>query len=1120
MIVNTVGPDDARIMLVGEAPGCFTDDTLTEVLTREGWIPIQHCTCNNSVAQYDKLTGEISFVNPIATTHTTYTGEVVDLNGPITTSVTPNHRFLLYNRYHEDFIVEEASELRLKYAEQAVVLSGMKRTGVELNYRLVQLLVAVQADGSYDETGIRFEFTKQRKSIRLLQILDDLNVEYRIGAPNTKGSFRLTIPKASSACKLVQLLLPSKVFEPNLLDFSSKSMEVFLDELEHWDGNRDTRAGSNYFEYSSSILQNVDIIQAIAHMCNRKAVLNKHGSVWRITVSNKTKAQITGVRRSTREYSGWVHCLTVPTGFFVVRCHNKIFITGNSEEDKIGKPFVGRAGKTLDNLLAQAGIARYQCLITNVARERPPGNRISYYFMDRGCTIPKPQLEKWIDQLKKDIEFYRPNIIVALGATALWALTGEKKISEFRGYIMESTLVEGMKVIPTYHPQAVNHEWKLYFPTVLDLRKALRHSKTPDIQNAEQFFVPNADVRTFVNYMNEIMEHPEWDKIAVDIETVQPGSHVEELGISHDPNFGMSIFFLKGRTAALPEKDELLVWQTFAKLVSMKKIVMQNGAYDTGVLWYNNHILIENLAMDTLIAAHVCWPELPRDLGFLGSICLNVAPWKNSSKSSVYNPADAANTLGIAEVLETELDRQNVRPTFDFEMSLIPIALMMQLRGIPVDPDTQKELIKKWSELRDQMDQQLLTVLGKRVNFNSSKQMQQLLYIDLKLPVQYKRRKSKEDTRTMTTDAAALRTLARLVPNNPIFNLILEYKKANTLINNFLEIELSPNNTVHTSYNITGASSDDEEDTKKTKRSFGRWSSSKSIIIPYGSGNLQNIPPEARKMYKAPKGFKIIEADYSQAEAVAVAHLIGDHKLIKMFDDSFGLSKTEKAAYDIHKLTYAQIAGISMDEVTKEQRSIGKTLRHGTNYSAGPTVVANRLGVTLAKAKEYIEMYHRANPALRMWHVQIQEELKRTRTLTNLLGRKHRFLDRWGDSLFRSAYSFIPQSTIGDLLNLALSRFYNALPSFPFDVTPILQLHDAMYNLVKEEYVMDAIKEIRKYMLIPLYYNNREFTIDVDFKVKDSWADGEELDINWREYDEQTKAERLYHNSNNRLYNR
>lgn len=782
----------------------------------------------------------------------------------------------------------------------------------------------------------------------------------------------------------------------------------------------------------------------------------------------------------------------------------KIMLLGEApgeEEDKIGRPFVGTAGRTLDSLLGQAGIARYQCLVTNVARERPPANKISYHFEDKKCTIPKPRLRAWIDKLKEEIELYQPNVIVALGATALWALTGEKKISDFRGYVIPCSLVPGKKVISTYHPQAVNYEYKLHYPTVLDLRKALRHSAYPGLPENKQTFLPNVSVKQFIAYMEECIAHPEWEYLSIDVETVQPGSHIEELGLSHDPNFGISIFLLKGRAAAMSENDEVLLWQTFARLIKLKKIVMQNASYDIGVLWHNQHILIENLWMDTLLAAHICWPELPRDLGFLGSICLDIQPWKNSSKSEIYNPADAANTLGIAFVLNKEIDKQGLRKVFDFEMGLIPVSLMLQLQGIAVDKGKQQELLMYWQKKRAELKTQLDTVIGREINFNSSKQMQQLLYFDLGLPIQYKRRKSVEETRTMTTDANALRTLARLVPNNPVFNLILDYKKADILINNFLSVETSPEGKVHTSYNITGAASDDEEDTKKTKRSFGRWSSSMSIILPYGSGNLQNIPPEARKMYRARPGWKIIEADYAQAEAVVVAYLTGDHRLQKMFKDSFGLSKTEKSIYDIHKMTIATMLSIPVDQVTSEQRVAGKTIRHATSYSAGPQVLANRLGIKLASAKALMELYHRANPHLKMWYMRIQAELKKTRTLYNLLGRKHRFLDRWGDSLFRSAYSFIPQGTVGDLLNTAIKKVYDEHLTLPFDMIILLQLHDAMYVMVKEENVMEAIKFMRKCMLIPLVHGNEEFMIDVDFQIKDSWGEGQPIDINWREFD-------------------
>jgi uracil-DNA glycosylase family 4 len=225
----------------------------------------------------------------------------------------------------------------------------------------------------------------------------------------------------------------------------------------------------------------------------------------------------------------------------------KIMFVGEApgvDDEKTSKPFSGYAGTTFNNILAQAGIARYQCLLTNVAKERPPAGKISYFFEDKKCTIPKFNMQVWVEELKRDIELYRPNIVIAMGSIALWALTGEKSLSELRGYVLESTLVHGVKIISTYHPQTINWDWKLYFQAVLDLRKAIIHSNTPKMTNAQQIFRAGVDARTFINYMEECIADLKRDKIAIDVETVQPGSHIEELGLSHDANFGISIYLL------------------------------------------------------------------------------------------------------------------------------------------------------------------------------------------------------------------------------------------------------------------------------------------------------------------------------------------------------------------------------------------------------------------------------------------------------------------------------------------------------------------------------------------------------------------------------------------------
>jgi len=187
--------------------------------------------------------------------------------------------------------------------------------------------------------------------------------------------------------------------------------------------------------------------------------------------------------------------------------------------------------------------------------------------------------------------------------------------------------------------------------------------------------------------------------------------------------------------------------------------------------------------------------------------------------------------------------------------------------------------------------------------------------------------------------------------------------------------------------------------------------------------------------------------------------------------------------------------GIPFESIDSHKRSIGKTIRHSSNYAAGPGVLATRLGIKMSEAKKLMELYHRANSLLRVWYQRIQAELRENRMLTNLLGRKHRFLDRWGDSLFRSAYSFKPQSTVGDLLNKAMLNFYTRYGSV---YRIILQLHDAMYVACKKGSEEECSQKMFDCMRIPLTVNDETFYIDVDFKMGDSWGDMKDFVPEWR----------------------
>lgn len=792
-----------------------------------------------------------------------------------------------------------------------------------------------------------------------------------------------------------------------------------------------------------------------------------------------------------------------------------IMIVGDTVYDideKSGHYFKGAAGETLDKLLREAGFSRNDCALTTISTVKPPGGQLGFFFEDKKYLKPRDHWTTCLAELKEKIAKIQPNIIIAVGAVAMHYLTGAQGINGYRGYIMDCVLCPGVKVIPVIDPKTINADWKLYFTTVLDFRKAARNALYSGMPEDKRVLVVNPPLSEILKYMNFLLREHQGD-VALDIETMSPGSHVDIIGFAHSSQYAMSITMMKDRmTPAFEAGIEAKLWDTFAKVIESKELIMQNGKYDSGVLWKNNGILCKHFNKDIMIAAHAAWPETPRSLGYLASVCLNVPPWKHTSAETpgLYNAADAANTFGIWGMMEKEMEKSGTRHVHDFEVQQNPVATMMELQGIKIDRERQKALVDDCNKEIKELKLAIDTSIGREINFGSPKQVAQLLYDEMGLPKQYKRDKKTGENR-LTTGADALSVLCRL-SDNPVLANIAKYKKQVKLLT-FLDCTVSPTDTVHTCYNITGANMAhegkggqivDEDDSFK---SFGRWSSSASIIEPYGTGNLQNIPPKAREMYDAGLGKVFLQADYKQAEAVVVAYMIKDQKLINLFKASFGLSDKEckDRNLDVHKITAASMQGYSIEyvmrdgnlwvefsqEVTGDMRKVGKTIRHAKNYSAGPGVLARKLAISSLAAKQLMMQYDLANPELKLWQMEIVKELARTRTLTNLFGRPHKFLDRWGDDMFRSAYSFKPQSTVGDLLNKALIILYR---DFGHEVEIRIQLHDAIYIVTDDNpEAIERGKWILKTCMIdrvqPLVCDGVEFFIDIDYKVGRYWGD-------------------------------
>jgi len=286
-------------------------------------------------------------------------------------------------------------------------------------------------------------------------------------------------------------------------------------------------------------------------------------------------------------------------------------------------------------------------------------------------------------------------------------------------------------------------------------------------------------------------------------------------------------------------------------------------------------------------------------------------------------------------------------------------------------------------------------------------------------------------------------------------------------------------------------------------------------ITVTGNTNMQNLPKSFKKFLIADPGYVIVEVDKAQAEWVATAYVAGDARMIEACENNL----------DAHVHTANLMFGIPKDLIFKEHevletstdedyiheqrlkhvpdilkyrnilpnmscRQAGKKSNHSFNYGLSPNGFAIQYDMELKYAKQCYALYHNAYPGLALWHQHIRNKLGKDRTLENLFGRKRRFLNRWNDDLFKAAYSYIPQSTVGQLLNFGIVETYYQQDVEGYEYLRkwdlLNQVHDSMvfqYPLDDLEGLVKTIKQIQVNLDPKLYCNGREFTIKTDCKI-------------------------------------
>ena len=410
-------------------------------------------------------------------------------------------------------------------------------------------------------------------------------------------------------------------------------------------------------------------------------------------------------------------------------------------------------------------------------------------------------------------------------------------------------------------------------------------------------------------------------------------------------------------------------------------------------------------------------------------------------RASAYAAEDADVTLCLHRALWPKLESipALARLYEEIEQPLVPVLARMERHGVLVD----RELLRKQSstfatQLQDLL-QQARREAGHDINVDSPKQLQQVLFEKLGLPVLRKTPTGQPST--------AEDVLEELAASYPLPRIVLDYRglaKLKSTYTDKLPEQINPRTgRIHTSYNQAVAQT-------------GRLSS----VDP----NLQNIPirrPEGRRIrqaFIAPPGHVLLAADYSQIELRIMAHLSGDEGLLAAFAED----------RDVHQATAAEVFGVTLADVTADQRRAAKTINFGLIYGMSPFGLARQLGIERSAAQSYVERYFQRYPGVRRFMDDTRKQARERGFVETVYGRRLYLPDiRSGNAQTRqyaerAAINAPMQGTAADIIKRAMIAVDAWCTREDAPARLIMQVHDELVLEVRSdaaEEVADVVRE-------------------------------------------------------------
>jgi DNA polymerase-1 len=537
--------------------------------------------------------------------------------------------------------------------------------------------------------------------------------------------------------------------------------------------------------------------------------------------------------------------------------------------------------------------------------------------------------------------------------------------------------------------------------------------------------------------------------IAMDVETTSTDPMRAELvGISLAVEPGEGYYLPVGHhsaTAGGPQLDLEAALEALRGPLTDPKIpkVGHNLEYDYTVL-ARLGLAAQPLAFDTMVAEWLCnpgshnlglknlaWVRLGLEMTEISQLIGTGRNQRSMAEVSIaevapYAAADAEVCLRLKAQLEPELEQKLQLKLFhDLEMPLVPVLAHMEMAGVQLDLEFLEGLSDQLSGRLEELEKQIYRHVGHPFNPNSTQQLSDVLFKELKLTPPEGGRKTASGH--FSTAAPVLEALRE---DHPVVELILEQREISKLKSTYTDAlpqQVNPvTGRVHTSYSQTGSVT-------------GRLASSEP--------NLQNIPirtelgRQIRRAFVAAPDHLLLSVDYSQIELRIVAHMAGDKAMIKAF----------KEDQDIHATTAATVFGVAPGKVTDEMRRRAKAVNFGLIYGMTPFGLTRATDFTLPEAEEFVKVYFERFPGVRRYLDEVRLKAAEQGYVETLLGRR-RYFPEFAAGVQqniraraeREATNSPIQGTAADIIKLAMLRLPEALVEAGLSSHMLLQVHDEL----------------------------------------------------------------------------